>query len=150
MIILIENGIPILENNGSNNLIPFNRKIFYCVDKTLKDREISILREIENLLKIENNFPEFWEASDTLRFIYEYRWESSVVFDRIREHFFWLQNLEKKRMSYEAKSLLDCGIVYQIGRDKHYRPNIFIDLSKVKELKGKFKLQKISIEKIKS
>ena len=118
-------------------MIPFNRKIFYCVEETFKKEEIHVLDELNKLMKIELEVPEFWEDADTLRFVYEFGWENSVVYEKLKDHFFWLKNLETKRMSYEAKSLIDCGIVYQSGRDKQYRPNVFINLSRVENLKGK-------------
>lgn len=120
----------IIEKWDNNPFVPLKRNIFYCVP--YQKIELKFLEEIEKSLKFDEiKIPNFYKTGDFLRFAYEFEFDLNRIVDELKNHLRWLEKLPELRLSYEAKELLDRGIVFQLGRDKHFRPLVFIQMDKL-------------------
>jgi len=76
-----------------------------------------------------HQLPTWWEQGDTARFLYEFEDENAV--DKIKKHISKLDNIDYQVIIKNSAPALNNGVVYQLGRDKNFRPLIIIDLYKL-------------------
>lgn len=79
-------------------------------------------------------FPSWWTETETLRFIHEFEFNVDQVVSKIKDHFNWLRGVPGLKIAGEPKFMIETGVIYQLGRDVEYRPNIYIVLKKVKNI----------------
>lgn len=64
----------------NNPAIPFNRKIFYLTP--LDPLEQDMVDQVHKVVTFEEpRPPEWWTDADTLRYIYEFDWETNIICD---------------------------------------------------------------------
>lgn len=101
----------------------------------LFDEESRLVAQITQQLQAEGEgFPSWWREADTLRFLHEFDFNPQVTTERIREHFRWLKSVPGSRLSEQAKFMLETGVIYQLGRDHNFSPNVYFIVSKLKNV----------------
>lgn len=105
---------------------------------TPHDEEAEKVNEVNRKLHAEQEvFPTWWTETDTLRFLHEFKFDQELTVEKIRDHFRWLRNVPGLKISGQSKYMIETGVLYQLGRDKQYRPNIYLVLKKIKDVSTK-------------
>lgn len=69
----------IIEKTG-NPAIPFNRKIFYLTE--MDPLESDMVNQIHKVVTFDDpKPPKWWKPEDTLRYIYEFDWDTNLICD---------------------------------------------------------------------
>lgn len=112
---------------------PYNRNVFYTI--SFHQEEVDTIKAVTDTLKQEQElFPTWWTDADTLRFVHEFGFNKPLVVEKIKNHFRWLRTVPGADISDKARNIVEYGILYQLGRDKRFRPNIYLVLSKAKDI----------------
>lgn len=68
----------IVKAQKGNPLVPYKRSVFYLTD--LEPRERSAIQEVMKIIDFdEPRPPSWWRKRDTLRFVYEFGWDTNVI-----------------------------------------------------------------------
>ena len=112
------------------------------MDKTITSREEELISQIERYFRYQPlDLPPFWKFGDSLRFIYEFDWDFEQIIENLGKHLKWIGDLPVSRLTAGAKDILDFGVVYLCGRDKQYRPNLYVNLTRIIDFESKPKIQ---------
>jgi len=98
----------------------------------MHDEEATIVAQInQQLISQGETFPTTWRDADTLRFVHEFDFNRPLITQKIREHLQWLRTGPGRTLSDQAKFMSETGVVYQLGRDTRFRPNVYMILRKL-------------------
>ena len=97
--------------------------------------------------KIKFLFPKYWNDGETVRFLQANSFDIKDTKKAIQSNFEWLNNLYPFNIDLKTKEILNSGLIYMYGRDKHYRPILIIEANKNSELIDKKKLTLEDISK---
>ena len=120
-----KNHFTINKDNESN---PIKRHVFYKVP--FEQVEIKQLEFLHQSFVYEDiKLPYWWQDSDTLRFFNEFSDQTALI-EKLKQHMVYLQMINqpdyfKQMQKKGVQFILESGFVYQYGRDKKYRPNIY-------------------------
>lgn len=110
------------------------RLLYYLVPYTPEEQEHiqQVVTEVSS--DPDYTFPKWWNDGDTLRFLHEFQFEKPEVVKRIKAHLRFLTSLDTFVVTDKMAYILDTGVIYQLGRDNQYRPNVVINLKKAENL----------------
>jgi hypothetical protein len=92
-------------------------------------------------------FPQYWNDGESVRFLQANNFDIKDTKKAIQSNLQWLNNLYPFNIDLKTKAILNSGLIYMFGRDKHYRPVLIIEANKNSELTDKKKLTLEDISK---
>jgi hypothetical protein len=107
------------------------RLVFFAVNYTPEEKDMAQKVFNEILKDPDYTFPAWWTVGDTLRFLHEFEFNEVETIKRIKAHLRWLTSLDSFVITDKMMYALDNGLIYQLGRDRQYRPIVIINLNKL-------------------
>ena len=92
-------------------------------------------------------FPKYWNDGETVRFLQANNFDIKDTKKGIQSNFEWLNEIYPFNIDLKIKEILNSGLIYMYGRDKHFRPILIIEANKNSELIDKKKLTLDDISK---
>ncbi|CAD8132266.1 unnamed protein product [Paramecium pentaurelia] len=106
------------------------RNVFYNVE--FEDIEEEMIQKLEDLIKKRKvQLPEQWDKQTTLKFCYSGNFDIEMAFQTLINYLKWKQNPDYQQLTSAGEDILKKGVVFSLGRDKQFRPLIFIQVSKI-------------------
>ena len=66
-----------------------------------------------------------------LKFYQAEHWNQAKASAKLVNHFKWLSETSQHKVTSETIKLIQAGVIYIFGRDKHYRTTIINDIQKM-------------------
>ncbi|CAD8136136.1 unnamed protein product [Paramecium octaurelia] len=106
------------------------RNVFYNVE--FEDFEEEMIKKLEDLIrKRKVQLPEQWDKQTALKFCYSGNFDIEMTFQTLINYLKWKENPEYQVLTSAGEDILKKGVIFSLGRDKQYRPLIFIQVSKI-------------------
>ncbi|CAK60467.1 unnamed protein product (macronuclear) [Paramecium tetraurelia] len=109
------------------------RNVFYNVE--FEDVEEELIKKLENLIaKKHVQLPLPWDKQTTLKFCYSGNFDIEMAFQTLMRYLKWKEDSDYQVLTQAGEDILKKGIVFSLGRDKQFRPLIFIQVSKIRTI----------------
>ncbi|CAD8142971.1 unnamed protein product [Paramecium octaurelia] len=106
------------------------RNVFYNVE--FEDVEEELIQKLEDLIaKKQVQLPLQWDKQTTLKFCYSGNFDIEMAFQTLMRYLKWKEDSDYQVLTQAGEDILKKGIVFSLGRDKQFRPLIFIQVSKI-------------------
>ena len=129
------------ENEKIDDLIGFPlRRIFYVNKNSFSEKEKESITKVYIKSEEENyKIPDDYPAQEILRQLIGNEYDINLTFENIKFEIEWRKNNLPVNLNDEINQILNLGFIYVHGRDKCFRPLIFLNPGKYD--KNKFTLE---------
>ncbi|CAD8054470.1 unnamed protein product [Paramecium sonneborni] len=106
------------------------RNVFYNVE--FEDIEEEMIQNLQNLIKKRKvQLPQDWDKQTALKFCYSANDDMELAFQTLIKYLKWKEDPDYQILTQAGEEILKKGVIFSLGRDKQFRPLIFIQVSKI-------------------